>query len=185
MRRTRHLLYGDCASLSPSELTERSALRTLKELPVFQYKSGQDGPDECALCLEEFVDDDWLRSLPCRHSFHEHCIDRWFSSGVCRAFDCSIAYSRAHSKPCLHPLVLSQRPWSIVHARAPSASPTQSSHRETSTQLPCPPPLPRSSSRLSRTEHRRKIQLHDYQSSAKQRLRTLGEPRHQPAEGSV
>jgi hypothetical protein len=31
----------------------------------------------CAVCLSEFEEDDILRRLPCNHSFHRACIDKW------------------------------------------------------------------------------------------------------------
>ncbi|CAO2834296.1 unnamed protein product [Amaranthus hypochondriacus] len=45
---------------------------------------------ECAVCLNEFVDQELLRLLPgCCHVFHPHCIGRWLASHVtcpvCRA----------------------------------------------------------------------------------------------------
>ena len=33
----------------------------------------------CVICLEPFMDGDRLRVLPCNHSFHVGCIDRWLS----------------------------------------------------------------------------------------------------------
>jgi hypothetical protein len=35
--------------------------------------------DECVICLEHFLHGDRLRVLPCNHSFHVGCIDRWLS----------------------------------------------------------------------------------------------------------
>lgn len=35
--------------------------------------------DVCVICLEHFVQGDRLRVLPCNHSFHVGCIDRWLS----------------------------------------------------------------------------------------------------------
>lgn len=35
--------------------------------------------DSCVICLEAFADGDELRVLPCNHSFHCGCIDRWLS----------------------------------------------------------------------------------------------------------
>jgi hypothetical protein len=35
--------------------------------------------DECVICLEHFGHGDRLRVLPCNHSFHVGCIDRWLS----------------------------------------------------------------------------------------------------------
>ena len=39
----------------------------------------EDEADTCVICLEHFVDGDRLRVLPCDHSFHVGCIDRWLS----------------------------------------------------------------------------------------------------------
>jgi Ring finger domain len=41
----------------------------------------QQNPAEevCVICLERFCAGDRLRVLPCRHSFHVGCIDRWLS----------------------------------------------------------------------------------------------------------
>ncbi|CAJ1930155.1 unnamed protein product [Cylindrotheca closterium] len=33
----------------------------------------------CVICMEEYVEGDGLRVLPCNHSFHVGCIDRWLS----------------------------------------------------------------------------------------------------------
>ncbi|KAL9690936.1 hypothetical protein QQ045_011351 [Rhodiola kirilowii] len=63
--------------------------------PTFPYsevkhlKIGK-GALECAVCLNEFEDDETLRLLPkCDHVFHPECIDAWLSSHttcpVCRA----------------------------------------------------------------------------------------------------
>jgi hypothetical protein len=35
--------------------------------------------NECVICLEHFCHGDRLRVLPCNHSFHVGCIDRWLS----------------------------------------------------------------------------------------------------------
>ncbi|KAL3504799.1 hypothetical protein ACH5RR_034640 [Cinchona calisaya] len=63
--------------------------------PMFLYsdvkglKLGK-GELECAVCLNEFEDDETLRLLPkCSHVFHPDCIDAWLASHitcpVCRA----------------------------------------------------------------------------------------------------
>lgn len=39
----------------------------------------QQQRDFCVICLEHFVQGDRLRVLPCTHSFHVGCIDRWLS----------------------------------------------------------------------------------------------------------
>jgi hypothetical protein len=42
---------------------------------------GETREQDCAVCLEEFVDDgeEKLRMMPCSHSFHERCIFDWLN----------------------------------------------------------------------------------------------------------
>ncbi|XP_043708219.1 E3 ubiquitin-protein ligase ATL31-like [Telopea speciosissima] len=67
----------------------------LETFPTFEYsvvkglKLGK-GALECAVCLNEFEDDEMIRLLPkCDHVFHPECIDAWLSNRttcpVCRA----------------------------------------------------------------------------------------------------
>jgi hypothetical protein len=46
--------------------------------------------DVCVICLEPFVPGDRLRVLPCTHSFHIGCIDKWLS-GSHSFYDCYTA----------------------------------------------------------------------------------------------
>jgi hypothetical protein len=39
----------------------------------------EDATNDCVICLEHFQEGDRLRVLPCDHSFHVGCIDRWLS----------------------------------------------------------------------------------------------------------
>ncbi|XP_048425277.1 RING-H2 finger protein ATL74-like [Pyrus x bretschneideri] len=71
-----------------------------RSLPVTQFKKkdeaeaaerspGQSNTD-CAICLGEFEDGEWLKELPkCSHEFHISCIDAWFVSHsncpICRS----------------------------------------------------------------------------------------------------
>ncbi|XVF39586.1 hypothetical protein PTKIN_Ptkin01aG0045700 [Pterospermum kingtungense] len=67
----------------------------IESFPTFLYstvKGLKIGNDtlECAVCLNEFEEDETLRLIPkCSHVFHPHCIDAWLSSQstcpVCRA----------------------------------------------------------------------------------------------------
>ena len=67
----------------------------IERFPTFVYsavkahKKGKEGL-ECAVCLNEFEDDETLRLLPkCNHVFHSDCIDLWLAfhvtCPVCRA----------------------------------------------------------------------------------------------------
>ncbi|GFQ03832.1 RING-H2 finger protein atl65 [Phtheirospermum japonicum] len=71
--------------LSPYGLDE-SIIKTIP-LSVYTRKSGFQ---DCAVCLLEFEDNDYVRTLPvCSHAFHVDCIDIWLRSHancpLCRA----------------------------------------------------------------------------------------------------
>ncbi|KAJ8628673.1 hypothetical protein MRB53_021996 [Persea americana] len=94
-------IRGRSASLRRTLTRARRALRrglepaVIDSLPTFQYsavkglKLGSESL-ECAVCLNEFEDDETLRLLPkCSHVFHPDCIDSWLVSHttcpVCRS----------------------------------------------------------------------------------------------------
>ncbi|KAA8515765.1 hypothetical protein F0562_018624 [Nyssa sinensis] len=55
----------------------------IKSITVCKYKKGDGVVEgtECAVCLNEFRDDESLRLLPkCNHAFHVACIDTWLKS---------------------------------------------------------------------------------------------------------
>ncbi|CAN4112305.1 unnamed protein product [Withania somnifera] len=71
--------------LSPYGLDD-SVIKTIP-LSVYTRKSGVH---DCAVCLLEFEDNDYVRTLPvCSHAFHVDCIDIWLKSHancpMCRA----------------------------------------------------------------------------------------------------
>ncbi|XP_073137007.1 RING-H2 finger protein ATL52-like [Henckelia pumila] len=72
---------------------------TMDSLPITQIKKtsttgeeqNQGDVVECAVCLGEFEEDEWVKHLPvCSHVFHVSCIDTWFqthsSCPLCRSF---------------------------------------------------------------------------------------------------
>lgn len=40
--------------------------------------------EECCICMEEYVEGDRIRFLPCMHYYHRKCIDEW----LVRSFTC-------------------------------------------------------------------------------------------------
>ncbi|XP_073127570.1 putative RING-H2 finger protein ATL53 [Henckelia pumila] len=78
-----YLWYIRTVGLEPS---------VISKIAIVKYKKG-DGlveSTDCAVCLNEFQEDETLRLLPkCSHAFHLPCIDTWLSSHtncpVCRA----------------------------------------------------------------------------------------------------
>mmetsp|Transcript_30054 Transcript_30054/g.58819 ORF Transcript_30054/g.58819 Transcript_30054/m.58819 type:complete len:131 (+) Transcript_30054:58-450(+) len=53
----------------------------IDRFPKSTYKAtdskGKKAPPTCSVCLETLVNGDELRTIPCMHSFHVHCIDTW------------------------------------------------------------------------------------------------------------
>ncbi|VDK88445.1 unnamed protein product [Litomosoides sigmodontis] len=78
-----------CISLAVRVCRERRHLakkrlskRNLKKLPVKKFRKG-DAEESCAICIDDFVDGEKLRVLPCNHgkisAYHCKCIDPWLT----------------------------------------------------------------------------------------------------------
>ncbi|CAH8532653.1 unnamed protein product [Schistosoma rodhaini] len=65
----------------------RLSRRHLRRLVLKRFKKGLDPYDVCCICLEDYVDRDKLRLLPCQHAFHMKCIDPWL---LCNRRRCPI-----------------------------------------------------------------------------------------------
>lgn len=83
----RRLLLDESNTDNPSLRFDSHGLEfsTMHSLPVTQFKEEGEGEmnktrsTDCAVCLGEFKEGEWLRYLPsCSHSFHTSCIDTWF-----------------------------------------------------------------------------------------------------------
>uniref|UniRef100_A0AAF5RXG9 RING-type domain-containing protein n=2 Tax=Wuchereria bancrofti TaxID=6293 RepID=A0AAF5RXG9_WUCBA len=74
-----------CISLAVRVCRERRHLakkrlskRNLKKLPVKRFRKG-DAEESCAICIDDFLDGEKLRVLPCNHAYHCKCIDPWLT----------------------------------------------------------------------------------------------------------
>lgn len=61
---------------------------TINKLQMTKYEDEHDRlPDpnaRCPICLEEFSDGDSMRVMPCNHTYHKDCLDKWLKmKAVC------------------------------------------------------------------------------------------------------
>ncbi|KAI8098035.1 uncharacterized protein B0P05DRAFT_523063 [Gilbertella persicaria] len=55
----------------------------VSKLPTYTFKREKIVDTEhveCAICLEDYLEGDKLRTLPCKHEFHAKCVDAWLTS---------------------------------------------------------------------------------------------------------
>lgn len=85
--------YERLLALDNTTVKRGLSATALARIPVSTWaacggaKEGRDrgaGEDHsrCAVCLEEYKKGDQVRHLPCLHSYHAKCIDRWFEASV-------------------------------------------------------------------------------------------------------
>ncbi|KDP40315.1 hypothetical protein JCGZ_02313 [Jatropha curcas] len=89
----------------------------IRSIPIFKFKkeSHYKNPvSECAVCLNEFQEDEKLRIIPnCSHVFHIDCIDIWLQNNA----NCPLCRNSISSNPATN----SRFPFD--HVIAPSSSP--------------------------------------------------------------
>ncbi|KAJ1554027.1 hypothetical protein HK096_005297, partial [Nowakowskiella sp. JEL0078] len=73
---------------SASEMLERR----ISMASVISTTISAIGADTCAVCMEDYLDGDMLRELPCKHLFHSTCIDKWLTS---RSVQCPLCKQEA------------------------------------------------------------------------------------------
>ena len=71
-------------NLTRNELDDIASTRSYKK-----NKSSFE-QTECPICLETFDKDTVIRSLPCKHEFCAHCIERWTEQGKATCPVCKI-----------------------------------------------------------------------------------------------
>jgi E3 ubiquitin-protein ligase RNF13 len=53
----------------------------VQKLPSYVFgREKKSDHCECAICLEDYLQGEILRTLPCKHEFHAACIDAWLTS---------------------------------------------------------------------------------------------------------
>lgn len=63
---------------------ERGASQDVIDSIPLEHFSASTSETSCAVCLSDFEEQDLLRRLPCGHSFHIGCVDRWLKQNkVC------------------------------------------------------------------------------------------------------
>ncbi|KAL9253435.1 E3 ubiquitin-protein ligase ATL31-like protein, partial [Drosera capensis] len=92
-----HMISSTTAAARSRRSTQRRGLdpETISEFPTFMYEDVKalkigKGALECAVCLNEFEDEETLTLIPsCDHVFHPECISAWLEGHVtcpvCRA----------------------------------------------------------------------------------------------------
>ena len=55
----------------------------LQRLPTTVYKADENNANtECHICMCDYENGDSLKILPCFHSYHDQCIDKWIKVSI-------------------------------------------------------------------------------------------------------
>ncbi|KAJ2783172.1 hypothetical protein H4R18_001839 [Coemansia javaensis] len=92
------------------DLAPTDVVNGLPTKTFYRAKRRDRDPEECAICLDDFADEEELRVLPCRHEYHVRCIDRWLTTRkkfcpICKQNVCPPAESTPLLPPRLGSIV--------------------------------------------------------------------------------
>ncbi|CAI8603060.1 unnamed protein product [Vicia faba] len=136
----------------------------IRLIPVIHFKTEDENREssECAVCLNDFQQDEKLRIIPnCNHVFHIDCIDVWLQNNAnCPLCRTSISLTKGYH---FDQMLTQQNPYSV-------SSQDQNSHNDEgfvvielsnndAIELPLPLPLPRANS-ISPSPRKSRKKLH-------------------------
>ncbi|TVU27872.1 hypothetical protein EJB05_19373 [Eragrostis curvula] len=95
-------IHRQPASLSLSMASLQAPESVVNSLPCKSYKKNEtpqcsDDMEQCChICLTEYEDGEQIRTLPCKHEFHQQCVDKWLKEvhrvcPLCRGDVCEVA----------------------------------------------------------------------------------------------
>ncbi|CAL1159824.1 unnamed protein product, partial [Cladocopium goreaui] len=71
----------------------RATPEMLQRLPLFRYSGSEK--EKCVICQEAYEIGEEVRKLPCSHTYHRACIDRWLTTGTAISLQCPICKAPA------------------------------------------------------------------------------------------
>ncbi|KAG2130669.1 uncharacterized protein EDB93DRAFT_1094780 [Suillus bovinus] len=87
------------------EEIDKSGLEVIRANSLEEYaKDGRVATncvDRCLICLDDYVPDDDLRVLSCKHAFHQGCVDKWLQTGRNNCPACRTKVRQFNSKQSL------------------------------------------------------------------------------------
>ena len=76
--------WGLCLGYNPHKVNPDD----LEDISKQRYATTTDYEDSCSICLENYKAQDVIITIPCKHSFHDGCLDMWIdqqtSCPLCR-----------------------------------------------------------------------------------------------------
>uniref|UniRef100_A0A7S4DYU4 RING-type domain-containing protein n=1 Tax=Lotharella globosa TaxID=91324 RepID=A0A7S4DYU4_9EUKA len=76
-----------CRKLVMRYISRQHRMSAMNATPTIPYRPVEEESEEdamilnsrCVICMEDFVEGEELKALPCRHGFHASCIDPWLA----------------------------------------------------------------------------------------------------------